>query len=168
MSLYSSFLVIYLTLVFAITVPEITVREMFHETRHTEESLIKIISVDSDPDDLISAAYKGLCEAMMAEYSFFPNSKLSHFNKGKSGIEIALIEEPNNAELRYIRLLLQLNVPSFLGYGDNIEDDFQIFYQACCEEKINSNWKGKFIENLLNSKNLSISQKNKLESLSIN
>ena len=168
MSLYSSILLICLPSIFSINVPEITVRNMFHETSHTEESLKSIISVDSDANDMISIAYKGLCEAKMAEYSFFPNSKLSHFNKGKSGIEIAVSENPNNAELRYIRLLLQLNVPSFLGYGDNIEDDFRVFHQACYEEKINSNWKGKFIENLLNGKNLSVSQKTKLERLLMN
>ena len=141
---------------------------MFHETSHTEESLKNIISVDSDANDAISTAYKGLCEAMMAEYSFFPNSKLSHFNKGKSEIEVAVGEDPNNAELRYIRLLLQLNVPTFLGYSDNIEDDFRIFYKACNEEEIYSNWREKFIENLLNGKNISASQKFKLESLLMN
>lgn len=49
--------------------------------------------------------------------------KMSAFKKGKSILEEAIQALPNNLELLFLRLTIQLNLPRFLGYKDNIAED---------------------------------------------
>lgn len=71
-------------------------------------------------------AYLGGFRAMWAKHAFNPLVKLSTFHKGKSDIEAALQAEPDNVEIRFIRLSVQKNCPSFLGYNADIETDTRI------------------------------------------
>lgn len=59
----------------------------------------------------------------MANHVFNPVTKLRYFNNGKSILENAIAKAPANTELRYLRLTIQLNAPSFLGYNKMIEAD---------------------------------------------
>lgn len=68
-------------------------------------------------------AYLGGLQAIWANHVFNPIDKLGTFNKGKKNIERAIFLEPNNIELRFIRLSIQKNTPSFLGYKSNIKED---------------------------------------------
>ena len=52
-----------------------------------------------------------------------PLNKYSYFNKGKKLLEDAIKKEPNNIEIRLMRLISQEKTPSFLGYNKNIESD---------------------------------------------
>jgi len=48
---------------------------------------------------------------------------LKTFNSGKQNIDAALGLDPENVEIRFIRLSVQKNAPSFLGYNSNIKED---------------------------------------------
>jgi hypothetical protein len=50
-------------------------------------------------------------------------SKISAFKTGTSMLETAINEKTNNLELLFLRLTIQLNLPGFLNYNDNIESD---------------------------------------------
>lgn len=67
--------------------------------------------------------YLCLFESMLAEHAFSPLKKLSYFNSGKDRLESLIKVNSANIELRYIRLMLQLKTPSFLGYNEAIDDD---------------------------------------------
>ena len=67
--------------------------------------------------------YKGSISALMSKHSGNPFSKLSYFNDGKKLLENAIDEDSANAELRFLRITMQVNLPSFLMYNDNIEED---------------------------------------------
>jgi len=67
--------------------------------------------------------YLGGLQAILAHHVFSPISKLNTFKEGKQNIEQAIKNEPNNTELRFIRLSVQKNTPSFLGYKSNINED---------------------------------------------
>lgn len=67
--------------------------------------------------------YKGAAIMMQASYAIDPFTKLSKFKKGKNLIEYAIKKEANNTELRYVRLTIQTNIPSFLGYSGEIKND---------------------------------------------
>lgn len=69
--------------------------------------------------------YLGGLQTIWANHVFSPISKLNTFNKGKKNIEQAIKKEPKNVELRFIRLSVQKNAPSFLGYYSNIKEDMQ-------------------------------------------
>ena len=49
--------------------------------------------------------------------------KMSNLKKGTAILEDALKKMPDNIELRFLRLSIQLNLPGFLGYNDNVESD---------------------------------------------
>ena len=68
-------------------------------------------------------AYLGALESIWAMYVFNPLSKLNTFQKGKEKIEKSIASEPNNVEIRYLRLSIQKNIPFFLGYSEHIEVD---------------------------------------------
>ena len=60
-----------------------------------------------------------------AKYSFWPPKKLKHFNKGKKILESFILSNPENTEARYLRILVQSEVPDFLGYNKEINTDIK-------------------------------------------
>lgn len=68
-------------------------------------------------------AYFGSLKTIWASHVFSPISKFNTFREGKQNIEQAIYQEPENVELRFIRLSVQKNSPSFLGYNSNIRED---------------------------------------------
>lgn len=92
-------------------------------------------------------AYLGGLQAIWAKHVFNPIDKLGTFKKGKKNIEQAISLEPNNIELRFIRLSIQKNIPSFLGYKSNIKEDTILIMEH--REKTNSEILRKNIDTLL-------------------
>lgn len=137
-------------------------REDFHKGMFSEDELNKIAKSDEYSNSIVNIVYKGVCYTMLADYQFFPTSKLSYFNDGKALIEAAIKKSPNNVELRYLRLLVQLNCPGFLGYNDNINEDLNYFNANIGSYKLEKKWKLTFIKNLIAGEQLSVSQKKKL------
>jgi len=74
-------------------------------------------------DNSVLEGYRGAGIMIEANHVFNPLTKLSRFRKGKGIIERAILSDPNNIELRYIRLTIQTNIPKFLGYHDEIKTD---------------------------------------------
>ena len=52
-----------------------------------------------------------------------PKDKLSLFKAGHEKLEQQIKQTPANTEYRLLRLMIQENAPSFLGYKDNLEED---------------------------------------------
>jgi hypothetical protein len=71
----------------------------------------------------VHLAYLGAFQAIWANHTYNPVSKLSSFNKGKNNIEKAVKADPVNVEIRILRLSVQRQCPGFLGYNSNIKDD---------------------------------------------
>jgi hypothetical protein len=67
--------------------------------------------------------YLGGLQTIWANHVFNPINKLKTFKEGKINIEKAIKLDPDNVELRFIRLSIQKNAPSFLGYNSNINSD---------------------------------------------
>ncbi|MFY0624669.1 MAG: hypothetical protein JXR07_00115 [Reichenbachiella sp.] len=126
------------------------VRLEFLFEKPSKEQLIKWIDEEQD-GPIIEQAYQGLSMTLMAEHVFSPLNKLSYFQDGKELIEKCIKENPNNPELRYIRLIVQLNAPYFLGYNDNIENDLKIFTTMIEQDLLQTNQMAK---NILNTKHI--------------
>ncbi|WP_276482969.1 hypothetical protein [Paraflavitalea pollutisoli] len=69
--------------------------------------------------------YRGAAIMLMAKHAGSPFSKLSYFKKGRKVLDSALAAHPGDIELRYLRFTIQTNVPSLLGYNDEIKADKQ-------------------------------------------
>lgn len=82
-----------------------------------------IEALGTDTENAVHRAYLGGFQTIWAKHNSNPISKLQTFRKGKRNIEDAVMSEPDNVEIRLLRLSVQSNCPSFLGYKKNIEED---------------------------------------------
>jgi hypothetical protein len=51
------------------------------------------------------------------------SQKLKAFKAGRVKLEAAIARESDNAEFRFLRLMIQENAPGILGYNDELEKD---------------------------------------------
>jgi len=70
--------------------------------------------------------YRGVALAMYADIADGVKEKLNYFNRGKELIEASIREQPNNPEMRFLRLSVQTEAPFMLGYSSNIEEDLDV------------------------------------------
>lgn len=74
-------------------------------------------------DNKVLLAYKGASIALKAKYAKQIKQKKSLFIEGVKMLEMALKNDPNNLEIRLIRLSIQENSPKILNYKSNIDED---------------------------------------------
>lgn len=120
---------------------------------------ISKLKESSDPTEI---GYLGAYQAIQAKHVASPFKKLSSFKTGKNNIEKAIAIDPNNLELRLLRLSIQKNTPGILGYKMSIKSDEKKLYDNW--GSINNSTLKKRAKNLLLASNyLSAEQKNKLQ-----
>ena len=124
-----------------------------------------IIVSTAYPNDNVTLAYKGLASCTSADFAIWPSTKWKLFIEGKSRIEKAIKSDPTNPEVRYVRLMVQLNAPAFVGYSDDIDDDLGVFIAQIKQYPVGTTWKSFFIENLKDSDRTTSSQETKLSTL---
>ena len=93
-------------------------------------------------------AYYGASKALMAEVVSNPYSKLSYFKEGKELIEDAIKSDPNDAELRYVRFMIQQNTPDFLDYNGEMERDFAYLKTSIQNSEMKTTWMLEFSQYL--------------------
>lgn len=71
----------------------------------------------------IFEAFFAVGNFFMAKHAVNPLSKFSYFNKGKKALESAVIKDPKNLEIRFMRYISQEQTPSFLGYNKDLSSD---------------------------------------------
>lgn len=99
-------------------------RNLYRSAVKNESKAKELISVTKP--FLNNSTYKGYYGAgkiFMAKHYLNPYSKLKTFNEGKEILESAINSDSMNVELRFLRLSIQNNSPTFLGYMKNIEED---------------------------------------------
>lgn len=102
----------------------IKIRNLYERAAIKEDAQIKLNDLLlNKPESALSTGYKGANLMVSAKYVFNPIRKLNRFNKGKDLMEKALKKDPQGVELRYIRFTIQTNLPSFLGYSAQVNED---------------------------------------------
>ena len=140
------------------------IRTDFHSQKITETYLGNLQMDNQWNLNPLVEGYVGVAETMLAEEVFWPMEKLNYFNRGKKKIEQAIDNDKDDPELRYLRLLVQLNAPRFLSYNDSIERDLIFFTNNILHSDLDLVWVKKFCSNLLNGKYISNSQQIRLNS----
>ena len=103
----------------------ITIRDLYYTASSSKEDSEKFKSAVKSiptPNECIKG-YVAVSYMIEAKHVFNPATKLSYFNKGKILLDNSIKIEPQNTELRFLRLGIQTNVPSFLEYNKQIEAD---------------------------------------------
>ncbi len=98
---------------------------MAFQEEEVSESLNKQFDEFEHFGQPILNGYKGALLMAKSKHALNPFKKLSNFNKGKEILESALAKAYQNIELRFLRLTIQVNVPGFLGYNENINEDIE-------------------------------------------
>ena len=96
----------------------------YHDIKNKDEEL-SFINKYTKNKEISTQAYVVSLEMKQAEYKLMPWQKLSVFNKGKQKLEQLISENENNADLRYVRLVIQEQLPKLLNYNADIEKDKQ-------------------------------------------
>ena len=82
----------------------------------------KLSGVTNESDKTL-VAYKGASIALMSKFAKKTADKIDDFKEGAKLVEFAVVSEPNNIEIRLIRLSIQGNVPKIVKYNSNKKED---------------------------------------------
>lgn len=144
---------------FSFAQPDISdLRVMYEQANESEAVAVKMLSYEDDyQNNYLALAYLAGTEMMMAKHSWNPVSKYQYFVSGRDKLEQLLNQHSDDFELRYLRLVLQSNIPSFLGYDSNLTED-----KLYMVNHIND-----FVNETDKSSNFRIKVLNQLEELSV-
>lgn len=103
-----------------------TVRKMYSNVTKSESNAKEFsekLATVSDSDAKILVAYKAASILLDSKFEKKLKDKMNRFKEGATLLESIIKSEPNNIEIRMIRLSIQENVPGITGYKKNIKED---------------------------------------------
>ena len=122
-------------------VPDISdIRKSYHSAASSAivaKELLKKLSDVTNESGKTLLAYKGATIAILSKFEKKPAEKIKGIKEGAKLIETAAASEPNNIEIRLIRLSVQENVPGIVNYKQHIKDD-KAFLQEHFKEQTGS------------------------------
>ena len=140
------------------------VRNHFPEINSVEEaeSYMKFLEKEKSPE---SKAYYASMLFMKAKYVKFPLSKYNNFKKGKSALDQLIQENKLNVEFRYLRFVFQNQLPAFLNYDTNMDEDFLQIVKGIEKSELKKGFKHKIVKNMLLVKGITANQTAQLKLL---
>ncbi len=93
------------------------------------ESFYNLVKNVSKSDKAEMVAYKGAAIALLAQYEPLAKRK-AKLKEGIDWVEDAVAKASKNPEVRLVRLSIQENIPKFLKYNSNIEEDRKLIKEA--------------------------------------
>ena len=105
----------------------------------------KIENLESDD----SKVYLAALYLMKARFAKFPISKYSNFKKGSKLLDKTINKNKQKVEYRYVRFLFQSEIPKFLGYHENKEEDLTWIIKNFENCKVPISYKKVMLSNLL-------------------
>jgi len=128
---------IYLTLVLASCIPATAqqlneLRSAYKSATRSQqdaEAFYEMVSGVTKSDIPVLQAYKGSGLMLLARYEKLAARK-PKVKEAVQWIEAAVAADPDNAEIRLIRLSVQEHLPKLLRYNQHIEEDRQFIQQA--------------------------------------
>lgn len=124
------------------------VRYQFPNIESKEQADLFLQSLNNNKNNL-AQAYCAAMFFMKSRYEKFPLTKLKYHKKGKKQLDFLITESPNNIEMRYIRFLIQSEIPKFLGYNSNLEEDFLLISQQLLNSNISPDLKSNMLKNMV-------------------
>ncbi len=124
------------------------VRDQFPYINSLEECEANI-QLLQDEDSAVAKAYSAAMVLMKSRFVKSPLKKYQHFKRGKKALDQIINDNPKNSEFRYMRYGFQKNIPSFLGYNNNLNEDLSYIEKNMATSGYSKSFKKKMIENLL-------------------
>lgn len=108
-------------------------------------------------------SYLGICNGLYCQYEASNWAKLKYVMKSKNHLNSAVERDAKDPELRFLRLMLEHFLPSFLGLNKHISEDLAVIFSNPAFIDENADLKRKVIEFLIWSKRCSPTQHQLLE-----
>jgi hypothetical protein len=99
------------------------VRNFFNRSPFEKEKCDSLISAVEGKTDFLMLGYAAAGKMMSTKHMVNPFARMKPFNQGKDMLDKIIAENPAEPELRFLRYTFQQQVPRFLGYYRNIEED---------------------------------------------
>ncbi|MFM2206611.1 MAG: hypothetical protein RL213_586 [Bacteroidota bacterium] len=77
----------------------------------------------SEPKSPLIKGYMAATEGLLAKHAWFPGTKYSWCVTSLDHFRDAIKADPENLELRYLRLNVETNIPGFLGMNGDVAED---------------------------------------------
>lgn len=110
-----------------VSTPDLSsIRKMYADVTKSEANAKEFsekLSGISASDDKILVAYKAASILLDSKFKNRLKDKMDRFKEGAKLLEATIKNDPNNIEMRMIRLSIQENVPGITGYRKNIKED---------------------------------------------
>ncbi len=100
-------------------------RKSYRDATQSEEkaeAFYKYVENVSDSDKAVMIAYKGAGKTLLARFAPLTKRK-EKVQSGVGLVEKAIQKDPDNVEIRLIRLSIQENLPKMFKYNGEIESD---------------------------------------------
>lgn len=153
-------LTLFLCINFAAAPDLASIRKMYTDVPKSEanaKDFVEKLAGISNNDDKILVAYKAASILLDSKYETKLGQKISRFKEGAKLLEATIASEPNNIEMRLIRLSIQENVPGITGYKKNIKEDKKYLTAHYAEQ--NGSLKEYIKDFVLQSKSFSAKEK---------
>jgi len=159
-----NFLSIFLFLSFS-NIPDLTeIRKMYSSEiiseSNAKEFASKLADITKD-DNKTLLAYKGASIVILSRYKKEIPEKSNYFKEGAKMIEFAVSSEPNNIEIRMIRLSIQEKAPKIVNYNKNKKEDINFLLNHYKEQL--GNLKAYIKNYILQSKSFSTAEKQTID-----
>lgn len=139
------------------------VRQNFWQVESIEKTEFYIDQLESEKS-IEGQGYLAGMYFMKSRYAGFPLTKMKYFKKGKNLLDELIVTNPENIELRYLRLIMQYQIPEFLGYHENKESDFLYIQTNIENSALSIEFKHQILDILIQLDNM---PKDKIEVLKI-
>lgn len=83
----------------------------------------------------LQMAFLASAQALMGKHAYNPYYKLDYVKQCQKTFDMAILSDPENPEIQFMRLAVEHYVPSFLGYSKHVEEDLDFLYQYLIENK---------------------------------
>lgn len=135
---------ILITLLLCVSIPSSELNEIrktfkdASENKSNAETFYELVQSKDYNDEVVYNAYDGASEIILSKYLGSNMEKLKYFNRGSEKIDKAVDDDSSNTEIRFIRLVIQMNTPPFLNYDENIEEDksFLLSHYSDCSSSV--------------------------------
>ena len=86
------------------------------------DSLYKSLESIKNRSGLING-YMGALLSLKAKHTWNPFFKIKYLNDSENTFKTAVVADPHNIEIRFLRFSIEHNVPVFLGFNKDLDND---------------------------------------------
>ena len=105
-------------------------RRLFSEAIRSRRSANQLLKQTSSPSSPVMLAYHASAHALVANHLLNPLKKLPLAQKSLSLFQQAVSSDPDHAEIRFLRMAITANMPSFLRNAETAENDLTTFLHS--------------------------------------